>query len=40
MLDTRAFLGQMVKHFLETPPILIDNYSQAHQAKASDQDHV
>ena len=40
LLDTRAFLGQMVKHFLETPPILIDNYSQAHQAKASDQDHV
>ena len=27
LLDTRAFLGQMVKHFLETPPILIDNYS-------------
>ena len=40
LLDTRAFLGQMVKHFLETPPILIDNYSQAHQAKASDWAHV
>ena len=26
LLDTRAFLGQMVKHFLHTP-ILIDHYS-------------